>query len=154
MIEDPRASSESLAMKLNGEPDLEVIGQTSKAAECRNFVGSGKGVDVSVVDLASPDGQGLDLVGELRKSCPGVPVLVLTTSLDPSDRERVMKAGADAVLGKGADPDEIVSAVRRLASSQAPPTAPGPATNTEGAVGEPLLKNSDETTTTVNPTTG
>lgn len=154
MVEDLRASTESLATKLNGEPELEVIGQTSKAAECRNFVAGGEGVDVSIVDLALADGQGLDLIGELRKSCPDVPVLVLTTSLDPGDRERVMKAGADAVLGKGADPDEIVSAARRLASSQAPPTAPVPATNTEGAVGEPLPKNSDETTTPVSPTTG
>jgi DNA-binding NarL/FixJ family response regulator len=41
-------------------------------------------------------------------------LLVLTTDLDPSEQERVMKAGADAVLAEDADPEQIVSTVRSL----------------------------------------
>jgi DNA-binding NarL/FixJ family response regulator len=153
IIEDPRALSESLAPRLNGEPDLEVVGQTSSAAECRNFVAGEERLDVSVVDLFLPDSQGIRLIEELRKSCPHTPVLVLSVGLDPGDQERVMKAGADAVLSKGADPEELVSTVRRLASSQVPLTAPGTATNTEEGVGEHSPKNPDEATTTANPAT-
>jgi DNA-binding NarL/FixJ family response regulator len=44
-------------------------------------------------------------------------LLVLTPSLDPPDQERVMKAGADAVLAKDAYPEQIVSTVRHLSPS-------------------------------------
>ena len=115
ITEDPRALGESLAMVLNREPDLEVVGRTGSAAECRNFVRGEEAFDVSIVDLFLPDAQGTYLIEELRRSCPHAPVLVLTTSLDPRDHERAIKAGADAALSKSADPEEIISAVRRLA---------------------------------------
>jgi DNA-binding NarL/FixJ family response regulator len=44
-------------------------------------------------------------------------MLVLTTSLDPRDQEQAIKAGADAVLSKNADLDEIISTIRRLSRS-------------------------------------
>ena len=114
MVEDSRALSENLATLLNRTPDLEVLGTTSSPAECRNFVTGGEGLDVSIVDLSLPDGQGIDLINELRKSCPDTPMLVLTTSLDPRDQAQAIKAGADAVLSKSADLAEILSTIRRL----------------------------------------
>jgi DNA-binding NarL/FixJ family response regulator len=63
-----------------------------------------------------PDGQGFSVIEGLRRFCPHVPLLVLTPSLDPPDQELAMKAGADAVLGKDAAPEEIVSTVRRFSS--------------------------------------
>jgi CheY-like chemotaxis protein len=114
IVEDSRALSENLATLLNREPDLEVLGPTSSPAECRNLAAGGEGFDVSVVDLSLPDVQGIDLINELRKSCPDAPILVLTTSLDPRDQEQAIKAGADAVLSKSADLAEILSTIRRL----------------------------------------
>lgn len=114
LVEDPRTLGESLTMALQHQPDLEVVGRTSSATECRNFVAGEEGLDVAIVDLFLPDGQGIYLIEELRRSCPHVPVLVLTTSLDPRDHERAVEAGADAVLGKGAAPEEIVFTIRRL----------------------------------------
>jgi CheY-like chemotaxis protein len=114
IVEDSRALSENLATLLNREPDLEVLGPTSSPTECRNFAAGGEGFDVSVVDLSLPDAQGIDLINELRKSCPDAPILVLTTSLDPRDQAQAIKAGADAVLSKSADLAEILSTIRRL----------------------------------------
>jgi two-component system, NarL family, invasion response regulator UvrY len=72
------------------------------------------GLDVAIVGLFLPDGQGLSLIEGLRRFCPHIPLLVLTSSLDPPYQERVVKAGADAVLAKDAASEEVVSAVRRL----------------------------------------
>jgi DNA-binding NarL/FixJ family response regulator len=105
---------EGLATVLNRQLGLEVVGRTGSASGCRNFVVGEQGFDVAVVDLFLPDGQGASLIEELRRSCPHAPVLVLTESLDPSYYERAMKAGADAVLGRGAGPEEILSVVRSL----------------------------------------
>ena len=114
LVEDPRALGENLVMALKREPDLAVVGQTGSPAECGNFVSAEGGLDVAIVGPFLPDGQGFSLIEELRRFCPHVPLLVLTPSLDPPDQERVMKAGADAVFAKDADPEQIVSTVRRL----------------------------------------
>jgi CheY-like chemotaxis protein len=117
LIEDPRILNENLTMILKSEPDLAVVGQTSLAAECVNFVSTESGLDVAIVGLFLSDGQGISLIEGLRRSCPQVPLLVLTTGLDPADQQRVLKAGADAVLAEDAEPAEIVSTVRRLSPS-------------------------------------
>lgn len=114
IVEDPRTDVDTLAMVLDREPDLRVAGQTSSVAECRNLVPDGKGFDVAIVEPFLLDGQGIGLIEELRRSCPHVPMLVLARSLDPLDHERALKAGADAVLSKSANLDEIISALRRL----------------------------------------
>jgi CheY-like chemotaxis protein len=114
LVEDPRALGENLVMELKREPDLEVVGQTGSPAECGNFMSAEGGLDVAIVGLFLPDGQGLSLIERLRKFCPHLPLLVLTPSPDPTDQELVVKAGADAVLGKGAASEEIVSTIRRL----------------------------------------
>jgi CheY-like chemotaxis protein len=115
IVEDPRARGEDLATVLNGQLGLEVVGRTDSASGCRNFVVGEQGFDVAVVDLFLLDGQGASLVEELRRSCPHAPVLLLTESLDPSYYEWAIKA--DAVLGRGAAPEEILSVVRRLSLS-------------------------------------
>jgi CheY-like chemotaxis protein len=114
LVEDPRTLGENPVMALKREPDLEVVGQTGSPAECGNFVSAGGGLDVAIVGLFLPDGQGFSVIEGLRRFCPYVPLLVLTPSLDPPDQDLAMKAGADAVLGKDAAPEEIVSSVRRL----------------------------------------
>jgi len=114
LVEDPRAVSDNLAATLTHEPDLAVVGQTGSPAECRRFVADDGGLDVAIVDLFLPDSQGTSLIEELRSSCPQTPLLVLTTSLGLRDQEQAVKAGADAVLSRDAEREEIVSAIRRL----------------------------------------
>jgi two-component system uhpT operon response regulator UhpA len=72
-------------------------------------------LDVAVLDLALPDGDGRELIGELRRTNPGISVVVLSVMLGPSHLDEVLNAGADAVLHKVASPPTIVEEVRRLA---------------------------------------
>jgi DNA-binding NarL/FixJ family response regulator len=58
----------------------------------------------AVLDLALPDGDGRDLIGELRRRHSGISILVLSVMLGPSHLDEVLKAGADAVLHKVASP--------------------------------------------------
>lgn len=98
LVEDHRAFSESLAYLLDREPDLQVVGSTASAAECRRYLSGGEGFDVAVVDLYLADGEGIELIHEMRESCPAVTVLVLTISLGPTDHSRVKEAGANEVV--------------------------------------------------------
>jgi DNA-binding NarL/FixJ family response regulator len=115
LVEDHNALRGSIATILERERDLEVIGQSGSVAECRSLVSSDQGFDVAVVDLFLPDGDGTELIGDLREANPNASVMVLTTSLNPHEHARAREAGAEEVVSKASSIEEIVEAVRRLA---------------------------------------
>lgn len=69
------------------------------------------GVDVAVVDLGLPDGNGVDLVRRLRRA-PGCPVLVLSMNRDDAAVRECLAAGATGYVLKDSPPDAVVRAVR------------------------------------------
>ena len=89
-----------------------MVAQAGSLAEAKEMLDTP--LDVVVLDLALPDGDGRDLIGELHRSNSGISVLVLSVMLGPSHLEEVLKAGAEAVLHKVASPATIVEEVRRL----------------------------------------
>jgi DNA-binding NarL/FixJ family response regulator len=114
LVEDHLSFRQSLALLLSREPDLEVVAQAGSLAEARELLDTP--LDVAVLDLNLPDGDGRDLIGELHRANEGISVLVLSVTLRPGRLEEVLKAGADAVLHKVASPPTIVEEVRRLAA--------------------------------------
>ena len=112
-MEDHAAFRQSLAALLSQEPDIEVVAQAGSLAQARKMLDTP--LDVAVLDLSLPDGDGRDLIGELRESNAGISILVLTVMLGPGHLDEVLKAEADAVLHKVASPTTIVEEIRRLA---------------------------------------
>ena len=101
---------------LESQPDLEVVAQAGTMAEAR-IQAATSSFDVVVLDLGLPDGNGADLIGELREASPGGAVLVMSASLHPTNIERAMREGADEVLDKLSPPAEVVGTVRRLGNA-------------------------------------
>ena len=104
---------------LHRQPDLEVVAQAGSMAEARNQAAAAK-YDVVVLDLGLPDGNGVDLIEEVREFNAGAAVLILSASLHPTNLERATEAGADEILDKLATPGEIVATIRRLGTGEAP----------------------------------
>ena len=71
--------------------------------------------DVIVLDIHLPDGDGRDILGELRHGECRTPVLMLTAEFDISDRVQALDAGADDYLVKPFDLRELEARVRVLA---------------------------------------
>jgi DNA-binding NarL/FixJ family response regulator len=113
LVEDHIAFREALAFVLAHEPDLEVVAQAGSLAEAREMLEERP--DVAVIDLALPDGDGSELFGELRRSNPGISVVVLSATIEVGHIEDLLRAGADAVLDKVESPPTIAEEVRRLA---------------------------------------
>lgn len=102
------------------EPEFKVIEQASTLAEARRLSGESlKNVDVAVVDLGLPDGDGLNLVEDFSSSVSRITTLVLSASLEPGRLARAVEAGAAGVLHKSTPIKEIVDAVRRLKAGEA-----------------------------------
>jgi DNA-binding NarL/FixJ family response regulator len=118
LVEDHIAFREALAFLLCHKSDLEVVAQAGSLAEAREALDEalveGR-LDVAVVDLGLPDGDGRELFGELRRANPGISVVVLSANIEAGHLDEVQRAGADAVLDKVEAPLIIAEEVRRLA---------------------------------------
>ena len=66
-----------------------------------------------VLDLTLPDGEGTELIAEIRQSHPETPVAVLSARGDVG--EAASKAGADAAISKDAPLPDIICSLRQLA---------------------------------------
>jgi CheY-like chemotaxis protein len=74
------------------------------------------GLDAALIDVTMPDGDGLELVGEIHDGGVGdhIPTLVLTATLETSVASRAMEAGARGALSKLVSVPETVAAIERL----------------------------------------
>jgi two-component system, NarL family, invasion response regulator UvrY len=70
--------------------------------------------DVTVLDLSLPGTSGLDLLKDLRRERPGMPILVLTMHPAEQFARRAMHAGAAGYLTKDSAPGELVKAINEL----------------------------------------
>ena len=91
-------------------------------AEARAAAGSIK-PSHAVVDMRLDDGNGLDLVGDLRALNPDIRIVVLTGYGNLATAVAAVKAGAVDYLAKPADPEDIVRALTAEAGHrpEAPP---------------------------------
>jgi CheY-like chemotaxis protein len=104
-LEEARAPEES---------DVEFV-EAGTAAEARERLLEG-GLDGVLIDVTLSDGNGLDLVREIKcgLTTSHVPVLVLAAELQTSVAGRAMEAGATGVFSKPAAIPETVQAIKRL----------------------------------------
>jgi DNA-binding NarL/FixJ family response regulator len=117
LVEDHASFRQTLAFIFDQEPEFEVTAQAGTLAEARREM-DGIEADLGVIDLTLPDGEGTELIGELREANPDFAALVLTASLDRAEHARAVEAGAAGVLHKSADVDAILDATRRLGEGE------------------------------------
>ena len=70
--------------------------------------------DLVVLDLFMPGGSGLELLCELRRNRPGLPVLVLSTAPEDQFGVGVLRAGAKGYLNKQVASEHLVHAARKI----------------------------------------
>jgi DNA-binding NarL/FixJ family response regulator len=116
LIEDDATFREVLAFVLDKEQELEVVAQAGSVAAAREALDGGlqERLDVALLDLGLPDGDGTELLGELRRSNPSIKVMVLSATIEARRvEELLLRAEVDAVLDKWQSPTQIVREVRR-----------------------------------------
>ena len=119
LVEDHASFRQALAFMLEREPGFEVAGQVGSLAEARQLNGEVlENVEVAIVDLALPDGDGLELIEDFSSE-QRMTTLVLSASLEPGRFARAVEAGASGVLHKSTPIKDIVEAVQMLRAGEA-----------------------------------
>jgi len=115
LVEEHPDFRELMEVLLNSQSDFKLVAQAGSLAEARSHAARFE-FDAAVLDLGLPDGNGADLIADLRRSNPHVGVLILSASLDVASVGRATESGADEIMDKLVPLDEVLGAVRRLGS--------------------------------------
>jgi DNA-binding NarL/FixJ family response regulator len=104
-----------LAVVLKQYTDLRDSVQVESLAEARRVWGGLNGdIDLAIVDLDMPDGDGTELIKELRAAQPDLPVLAFTVGRSVEVRARALQAGANQVLSTATPGEKIIRAAELL----------------------------------------
>jgi len=98
---------------VDGTDDMQVVGEAPDGAQALPVAQETR-PDVVLMDLSMPVMNGIDATREVTSSMPGARVIVLTTSTKGQDVHDAAAAGAVGFLSKGADPDDVLDAIRAV----------------------------------------
>jgi two-component system KDP operon response regulator KdpE len=93
--------------------------------------------DLLVLDLGLPDGDGLELIRDVR-GWSSVPIVVLSARADEADKVAALDAGADDYLTKPFGVGELLARVR--ANLRRPRAAPGDSAAEGASEADPIFK--------------
>lgn len=108
---------EGLKKTLSEEVDIRIVGEARNAQETRAVV-SETDADVLVLDISMPGTSGLSLLQDVVRLKKDLRVLIL--SMHPEERFaiRALREGASGYLTKEAAPEELASAIRKIATGR------------------------------------
>ncbi|HET9250695.1 MAG TPA: response regulator transcription factor, partial [Candidatus Eisenbacteria bacterium] len=98
---------------LHEASDIAVHGEARSGQEALDKVRGGEW-DVVVLDLNLPDRNGLDVLRDVKRERPRLPVLILTICSEDQFAVRALRAGAAGYLTKESAPEELVHAVHKV----------------------------------------
>ncbi len=117
LLDDHEVVRRGVRDLLESEPDLEVVGEASTAAEAIARIPATQ-PDVAVLDVRLPDGTGVEVCREVRSQRPDLACLMLTSYADDEALFESIVAGASGYVLKEVRGGELIDSVRRVASGE------------------------------------
>jgi DNA-binding NarL/FixJ family response regulator len=96
---------------LGPEDDLDVVGEACDAQECLDSLPKA-GADVLLLDVKMPGMSGLEVLPELRRRAPDVPIVVLSSASAEAAGKAALEQGATAFVQKPMRASALADAIR------------------------------------------
>ena len=118
IVDDHKMVREGLRAFLQFAEDIRVVGETDSAAEALQLAQT-LAPDVILMDLVLGEGgDGVSAITAITNSCPQMHIIALSSYTDSERIIAAIKAGAHGFLQKTAEPDELLGAIRQVATGQ------------------------------------
>ncbi len=117
IVDDHALFRRGLEMVLEGEADIEVVGEASDGQEAVERAEKTT-PDVVLMDVRMPKQSGIEATREIKEMLPSARILMLTISDDEADLYEAIKAGASGYMLKEISIEEIAGAVRSVYQGQ------------------------------------
>jgi len=111
IIDDHPVVRMGLRAMLEKQPEFWVCGEAGSLIEAMNLVEQ-QDPQLAILDLTLRDGDGLELIKQLRTQNPSMPIMVFTMRQETLFAERAIRAGARAYVMKTEPEENILKAVR------------------------------------------
>ncbi|RPH58704.1 MAG: DNA-binding response regulator [Chloroflexi bacterium] len=115
IADDHTVVRRGVAQILADDPEIEVVSQAASGRQVLKAVQE-QGYDVLLLDIAMPEGSGLEVLEELRHLTHRPHVLILSMYPEKQYAIRALKLGADGYLTKESLPEELLAAIHKVAS--------------------------------------
>jgi two-component system, NarL family, response regulator DevR len=117
LLDDHEIVRRGLRDLLEGEGDIEVVGESGSAREAAARIPALR-PHVAVLDARLPDGSGIDVCRDVRATDPTIKALILTSYDDDEALFAAIMAGAAGYVLKQIGAGDLVDSVRRVAAGQ------------------------------------
>ncbi len=117
IVDDHPVVRAGLKQFLSDQTDMSVVGEAGNGREALDLVRAG-GIDVVLMDVSMPDQSGVDALIAIKARAPELPVLMLSIFPETHFATTLLRQGASGYLNKECDPQDIVTAVRTVASGR------------------------------------
>ena len=117
LVDDHEIVRRGIADLLNAEPDIDVVGEASSAAQAVGRLAATV-PDVAVLDVRLPDGNGIDVCRDIRSQHPEVRCLILTGYDDDEAINAAVLAGASGYVLKDVRGSGLIEAIRTVAAGR------------------------------------
>lgn len=102
-----------LATRLQREPDIELIGQTSNSGQTLRIVLSNP-PDILLIDPVMRDGFGIANLRQIVSRLPELVIVILTAYVDTALRMELKRMGIEHILMKGSSTEYLVNLIRKV----------------------------------------
>lgn len=102
---------------LGTTPNIKVIGEADSGEEAVDWCRK-KQCDVILMDMVMPGIGGLEATKKILRYNPDAKIIVLTIQTEEPYPTKIMQAGASGFLTKGAEPEEMIRAIKDVASGK------------------------------------
>ena len=117
IVDDHAAVRERIRLLLDGQPDMEVVGEAAGGEE-----GVVRAVqlrpEVVLFDIAMPGMNGIEATRQIKRVLPDAHVLAVTMYDDEEFYFALVRAGGSGYIRKDAEPEELLRAIRAVREGQ------------------------------------
>lgn len=117
IADDHAIVRQGLKQILSETEDLIITGEADDGSEALQLARI-QPWDIFLLDVSMPNRNGIDTLKQLKKEFPRLPVLILSMHPEEQYALRALKAGASGYLTKQSAPEQLVNAIRHVASGK------------------------------------